>query len=173
MTKKQTTPLDIVNGSKSIEEIVKHHNIILSHTKKFITKHHSETEDLIQDVYINIIEWIKKNPTKTITSGFLHICISRTWINKQKKKNIKMNYDFDTNLVVELEDEDYDLNNKIDDEYLYDLLEQRISKLHWYEQKLLQYSLKMSIKEISKRSNISYTSLRETFKEIKIKLKDG
>ena len=83
--------------------------------------------------------------------------------NKQKKQN-KISLD----LVLDLESGEY-----IDFNDANDSVEQELSKLHWYDRKV--YNLiqdEYSITELSKKTNITYHSLYNTYRKVKDRLKE-
>ena len=58
-------------------------------------------------------------------------------------------------------------------EQLNDIVEQELQKLHWYDKKV--YNLiqdEYSITELSKKTNITYHSLYNTYRKVKDRLKE-
>ena len=71
-------------------------------------------------------------------------------------------------LVLDLESGEY-----IDYEKQNDIVEEELKSLHWYDQKV--YNLiqgEYSITELSKKTNITYHSLYNTFRKVKDRLKE-
>lgn len=71
-------------------------------------------------------------------------------------------------LVLDLESGEY-----IDYEKQNDIVEEELKNLHWYDQKV--YNLiqgEYSITELSKKTNITYHSLYNTFRKVKDRLKE-
>jgi len=132
--------------------------------------------DIVNDVYINLITWWEKpeNINKAINSGFIHMLLRNRWINHIKKENIKnhKHSDVQPDWIIDDSYENEDLDSKYEDEILYELLEEKINDMHWYEQTLLQYSLQLDLKTISRKTNISYRSIRNTMSIIKNKLRN-
>ena len=82
----------------------------------------------------------------------------------KKKKENKTSID----LVLDLASGDY-----IDFNEANDVVEAELDKLHWYDKKV--YTMvqdEYSITELSKKTNITYHSLYNTFRKVKDRLKD-
>ena len=82
----------------------------------------------------------------------------------KKKKENKTSID----LVLDLASGDY-----IDYNEANDVVEAELDKLHWYDKKV--YTMvqdEYSITELSKKTNITYHSLYNTFRKVKDRLKD-
>lgn len=165
------TRLQELDGSKTIEELIKFDKIITSHAR-FITYNHRDHKDLVQEVYIKLWQWKQKpkNINKVFTAALIHTCLKNAWINVCKKKKLDIDYSY---IILDdfLDESPYEFDNKNELEEKYLIMEDRISRLHWYEQSVLQYSLEIDIKSLSRLTTISYRSLRETLSKVKQKLK--
>ena len=152
-----------------LEKVFESHNKWINTTLKFGCNR-EEAEDIVSQMYLIIGTMLKKGLDisygdevnyyyiyRTLRTSFLQLK------NKQKKEN-KIPID----LVVDLSSGEY-----VDFESANDLIEQEIKKLHWYDKKV--YNLIQSgdsITELSKKTNITYHSLYNTYRKVKDKLKE-
>ena len=127
-------------------------------------------EDLVQEMYIKIkrkvdngldIMFTEKEVNyyyifKTLNSLFLDL--------KKKKKNIYFQSIEDLNMTME---------EKIKYTETYSIVKKELQNFHWYDQKV--YELiegGESVASLSKKTNISYYSLYNTYKKVKKKLRN-
>lgn len=158
-----------INNITNIEELSKYDNIIRSKAK-IMCDNKLFYDDIVNDMYILVNE--KLLDGKIINGGYVFLTM-RNLITNYHKRNNK----WDKNLDVEdfyIADDPDDfrelLENLINDELLYNELNERISKLTWYEQKLMQHSYEMSLLELHRKSGISYRSLIYTKNKINKKI---
>jgi len=127
-------------------------------------------EDLVQEMYIKIkrkvdngldIMFTEKEVNyyyifKTLNSLFLDL--------KKKEKNIYFQSIEDLNMTME---------EKIKYTETYSIVKKELQNFHWYDQKV--YELiegGESVASLSKKTNISYYSLYNTYKKVKKKLRN-
>jgi len=54
-----------------------------------IAGNHWDAEDLSQDAWLKLNEALRKNPNRAVTKAFLYRIVQHTWIDRQRKRNIR------------------------------------------------------------------------------------
>ena len=149
------------------EKIYQDHAKWINTTLKFgCTK--EEAEDIVGNMYVIIGGMLNKGLNisygdevnyyyvyKTLKTSFLQM-----YNRKKKEKNVSLD------LILDIESGDY-----IDFEDKNDLLNEELDELHWYDKKVFEIiQNEYSITELSKKTNISYHSLYNTYRKTKQKL---
>jgi DNA-directed RNA polymerase specialized sigma24 family protein len=129
-----------------------------------------EAEDIVSSMYLIIGTMLKKGLNISygddVNYYYIYLTLKTTFLqmkNKQKKE-AKVHID----LVLDLESSEY-----IDFDEANERVQEELQTLHWYDRKI--YNLvqdEYSITELSKRTNISYHSIYNTFRKVKQKLKE-
>ena len=151
-----------------VEKAYKRHDKWLGIVKSFGGIKYTEAEDLCQEMYVILI----KNTQKGIDFNYkddinyyycykilrgLHIDLIR------KKAKVKL---------IELEGieiSEYDHTNYIE---VYEKIQSILETMYWYDKKVYDIiDSGTNISELSRKSNISYYSLYNTYKKVKEKLK--
>ena len=152
-----------------LEKLFESHDKWINTTLKFGCTRH-EAEDIVSHMYLLIGTMLEKGLNisygddinyyyiyKTLRSSFLLLQ------NRKTRENATS-----LNMVLDLESGEYvnyfDANETVHTE---------LEKLHWYDQKV--YNLiqdEYSITELSKKTNITYHSLYNTFRKVKDRLKE-
>jgi hypothetical protein len=128
-----------------------------------------EAEDVVGNMYLILGQMLNKGLNisygddvnyyyiyKTLKTSYLQMCL-------KKKKENKISID----LVLDLESGEY-----IDFNEANEAVEAELNNLHWYDRKV--YNMiqdEYSITELSRKTNITYHSLYNTFKKVKDRLK--
>jgi len=136
-------------------------------------------EDLTQDMYIKMHNWIERNGKKykhliyqndqinyflvyrALNSIFIDMC-------RKESKITKVNIEYLEKFVEEEDRKEYkDIEKKMKQ------LDTLVDKLYWYDAKVFRLLTEenMSIAELSKKSGISYYSLYNTYKNVKSLIK--
>ena len=152
-----------------LEKVFNSHDKWINTTLKFgCTKY--EAEDIVGEMYVIIGTMLNKGLDISYKSEVNYYYIYRTlktsYLQMQLKKNKLPKTSID--LVLNLESGEY-----IDYEKQNDIVEDELKNLHWYDQKV--YNLiqgEYSITELSKKTNITYHSLYNTFRKVKDRLKE-
>lgn len=159
-----------IENLTSIKDVAVYNQRLLDHCRMLAQSKEDYINDLIQDLYINLDKYFTKYPDKVINGGFLSLSIRNLlrnyWISLKRRTP-----DFDWEVNEFEYDEGIDtLKEKIKDEELYDQLEEKLSALHWYERKIIEFSLEMPITELSRQSGINYQNLIYSLGKTKKKL---
>ena len=130
-----------------------------------------EAEDVVGNMYLLIGQMLNKGLNisygesgvnyyyiyRTLKTSYLQMCLKK---KKENKTSIDLVYNLESAEYIDFDSE----NQKIEDD---------LKKLHWYDQKvynLIQDSY--TITELSKKTNITYHSLYNTFRNVKDRLKE-
>ena len=153
-----------------LEKVFESHKKWINTVLKMGANQH-EAEDVVGNMYLLIGQMLNKGLNisygesgvnyyyiyRTLKTSYLQMCL-------KKKKENKTSID----LVYNLESGEY-----IDFNEANEAVEEELEKLHWYDRKV--YNMvqdEHSITELSKKTNITYHSLYNTFRKVKDRLKD-
>ncbi len=157
-----------------INKVVKHHKewvkIVNSFGEYFFA------EDIVQETYLMLLKWSSEEKLFTkgnLNKGYVWLALKNTFLmsirneNKIQKVNIES--------IVMLQQEQ---NNELKHESysrLLTILDDEVSNWHWYDQKLfkLYKDSDLSMREISKETNISVTSIFNTIKNCKTRINES
>lgn len=126
-------------------------------------------EDIVGEMYIKLDRVIKQGKDITRDGEINHFYVFKVLTSiflDLKRKEAKY-------ILVELEDYN-DPNNEIEVQYLknYEKILETLQKLYWYDQKVFEIiESGESISQLSRKTNISYYSLYNTYKKVKQILK--
>ena len=152
-----------------LEKIYNYHNKWINTAKKFgATK--EEAEDIVGDMYVIIGKMLNKGLNISygddVNYFYIYKCLKSSFLQLKKKQLKENNMSID--LVLDLSSAEY-LNFEDKNQ----VVEEELKKLHWYDQKI--YNLiqdDCSITELSKKTNISYHSIYNTYRKVKTILKE-
>ena len=152
-----------------LEKLFESHDKWINTTLKFGCTRH-EAEDIVSHMYLLIGTMLNKGLNisygddinyyyiyKTLRSSFLLLQ------NRKTKENATS-----INLVLDLASGEY-----VNYSEAHETIHTELEKLHWYDQKV--YNMiqdEYSITELSKKTNITYHSLYNTFRKVKDRLKE-
>jgi RNA polymerase sigma factor (sigma-70 family) len=162
-----------------LNKIAKKHSDWISICKSFGLDNYS-AEDLVQDMYIKIYEWMERNgkngkdliyEKESINYYLIFRTLRGLFIDKYRKESKvkKVTIDYITDLVQE------DNNTKQKNITLkMQQLDKLLDDVYWYDKKVFNLiSQGMSIAELSKKTGISYYSLYNTYKNVKTLIKNN
>ena len=127
-------------------------------------------EDIVGEMYIKLDRVIKQGKDITRDGEINHFYVFKVLTSiflDLKRKEAKY-------ILVELEDYN-DPHNEIEVQYLknYERILETLQGLYWYDQKVFDIvESGESISELSRKTNISYYSLYNTYKKVKRILKE-
>lgn len=168
--------LSQINNITSIEELSEHYDLIRKYAHQLNPRMKEQLDDVLQDTFLKLSDIFLKYPGKVIDGGYVAMTLSSVYKNYLKSYNNKLNFGNETyEAIIQDLPDNYEevLQEKLAIEDRYDLYEKKKSQLSWYNAKVLEYSLVMSVSELSRQSKISYKSLSWTLNKIKEKLKDA
>ena len=161
---------------KDIKNLYLKHKIWIKIVKSFGCNN-SMAEDIVQEMYIKIILKIKdgldiKYNENEINYFYIFRTLNSLYIDlKRKNKNI---YKMDIEHISEklLASKVFILEQELDYEEKYKLVEKELDKLYWYDKKVFEIiNGGESIASLSRKTHIAYYSLYNTYTKVKIKLK--
>lgn len=151
-----------------LEKVYESHNKWINTVLKMGASQY-EAEDVVGNMYLILGQMLNKGLNisygddvnyfyiyKTLKTSYLQMCL-------KKKKENKISID----LVLDLESGEY-----IDFNEANETVESELNNLHWYDRKV--YNMiqdEYSITELSRKTNITYHSLYNTFRKVKDRLK--
>ena len=151
-----------------LEKVYESHNKWINTVLKMGASQY-EAEDVVGSMYLILGQMLNKGLNisyghevnyfyiyKTLKTSYLQMCL-------KKKKENKISID----LVLDLESGEY-----IDFNEANETVEAELKNLHWYDRKV--YNMiqdEYSITELSRKTNITYHSLYNTFRKVKDRLK--
>jgi DNA-directed RNA polymerase specialized sigma24 family protein len=128
-------------------------------------------EDIVQDMYIKIHKLVEKGTDITYGDEINHFYIFRTLTSiflDYKRKDSKTGTIGLDELADQIEQED-----EVDYDEPYNKVLEAMTELYWYDRKVYEIIENgESISELSRKTNISYYSLYNTYKKVKKYLKD-
>jgi tetrahydromethanopterin S-methyltransferase subunit G len=151
-----------------LQKIFKDHKKWINTTKRMGCIQ-EEAEDIVGEMYCIIGKML--NNGLDISYGdevnyyYIYMTLRTSFLQMKNKQNKMNNVSLD--FALELEDSEY-----IDFESENEKVEGALEKMHWYDKKV--YNMlqdECSIRELSKKTNISYHSLYNTFRKVKEELK--
>jgi RNA polymerase sigma factor (sigma-70 family) len=130
-------------------------------------------EDIVQEMYLKVHTLINSGTDISYGDEINHFYIYRILrslfidLCRKEKKIIKVNVDYLEKFVEEEETQkEKDIEGKMKE------LDTLLDKVYWYDRKIFDLvSSGMSIAELSKKTNISYYSLYNTYKNVKSLIK--
>lgn len=132
-------------------------------------------EDIVQDMYVKIGEYLNNGldimyNKKELNYYYIYLTLKTIYFNYSKRESKRVLYDFnDTeNQHHELVNEDY--VNMF--EFAESVIEEELSKLHWYDKKVWDIYQHTNLAELSRKTNISYRSLYNTKCKVENQLKE-
>tara|TARA_B110000046_G_C12893787_1_gene355531 strand:+ start:317 stop:793 length:477 start_codon:yes stop_codon:yes gene_type:complete len=152
-----------------LKKIYASHNKWINTVKKFgCTK--QQAEDIVGEMYINIALMLKKGLDITygddVNYFYIYRALRNIYINF-KHKQVKQN-NISIDLVLDIESGEY-----VDFDAANDIVLKELDNVHWYDKKVFELLQgEYSITELSKKTNITYHSLYNTYRKTKQKLRD-
>lgn len=158
-----------IKNIKSIEELMQYDKLI-RHNAYGICYGNSIADDLVNDLYIKLIDYFNKG--KVINGGLIFVSLNNAYRNYVKRQNkLDMGTMNNCAFIPDVID-DYDdiYQEKLENENKYNIIDDRLKLLTWYERKVLDFSLENPLTLLALHTGISYKSLYYTLNKIKIKL---
>ena len=152
-----------------LEKIYASHNKWINTTLKFGCSK-DEAEDIVGNMYLIIGTMLKKGLNiaygDDVNYYYIYLTLKTSFLQMKKKQTKENSVPID--LIVDLQSSEYidfySANEKVLDE---------LDKLHWYDRKI--YNLiqgEYTITELSKKTNITYHSIYNTYRKVKAHLKE-
>ena len=126
-------------------------------------------EDIVQSMYEKIGRLVAQGKDITFGEDVNHFYIFRTltsiFLDYKRRERKEGDFDFDN----------YDIEDEQEVEYKkkYEIILEELDNMYWYDKKVYEIiESGESISELSRKTNISYYSLYNTYKKVKKYLKD-
>ena len=158
----------------TLQKIASKHNDWVRIVKSFGCEG-DKCEDIVQEMYIKIHTLIVKGIDISYEDDINHFYIYRILrslfidLCRKEAKITKVNIEYLEKFVQEEEIKEYkDIEGKMKE------LDTVLDSVYWYDRKVFDLiSQGMSIAELSKKTNISYYSLYNTYKNVKSLIKEN
>lgn len=126
-------------------------------------------KDVVQEMYLKIGKLVAQGKDITFGNDVNHFYIFRTlttiFLDYKRRERKEGDFDF----------ENYDIQDEQEVEYKkkYEIILEELDNMYWYDKKVYEIiEGGESISELSRKTNISYYSLYNTYKKVKKYLKD-
>tara|TARA_R100000231_G_scaffold9100_1_gene11649 strand:+ start:5436 stop:5912 length:477 start_codon:yes stop_codon:yes gene_type:complete len=152
-----------------VEKAYDRHNKWLEITRSFGGLRETEVEDIVQELYILLIRNTKKGIDfsygEDINYYYCFRILRGLYVDLLRKK---MRVTYTTLENIQIEDQ-----GTVNYEEVYAKIQKALKEIYWYDAKVYDIvSGGESISELSRKSQISYYSLYNTFRNVKSKLKE-
>lgn len=133
-------------------------------------------EDIVQETYLMLLKWSNEEKLFTngnLNKGYVWLALKNTFLMSLRNENKIQKVDIESIAMLQQEQ-----NNELKHESysrLLTILDQEVASWHWYDQKLfkLYKDSNLSMREISKETNISVTSIFNTIKNCKARINES
>ena len=176
-------------SSKILDILAKRHNEWLNMAKSF-KLNNSDANELVQEMYLRMYDYTKDvkrimyNETE-INTFYIYITLRNLYYSKftnyNKNKKTVLFSDIDTEkfnyimnqIVYDVDKHNDNYKKKVNLEALYNKIEGVIEEWYWYDKKLtrLYLNTNMSMRDISKETKISLSSIFNTLTNAKEKIR--
>ena len=176
-------------SSKILDILAKRHNEWLNMAKSF-KLNNSDANELVQEMYLRMYDYTKDvkrimyNETE-INTFYIYITLRNLYYSKftnyNKNKKTVLFSDIDTEkfnyimnqIVYDVDQHNDNYKKKVNLEALYNKIEGVIEEWYWYDKKLtrLYLNTNMSMRDISKETKISLSSIFNTLTNAKEKIR--
>ncbi len=151
-----------------LEKVYKDHAKWINTVKKFGCND-EDAKDIVQEMYLIVGNMLIRGRDISyngeVNYFYIYKALKTTFLQHQIKKDRRISLEESEIQIESIEDIDYDFYNEI--------VEEELSKLHWYHRKVYEkIQSGQSISELSRKTNIDYHSLYNTYVKIKEHLKN-
>ena len=175
-------------NSKILDILAKRHLEWIKMAKSF-KLNNNDANELVQEMYLRMYDYTKDvnrimYNEKEINTFYIYITLRNLYYSKcrtYKKKKITVFTDIDEekydyiikNITYNSDEINTNYNKKINLEALYDKIDNIIDDWYWYDKKLtkLYLNTNMSMRDISKETKISLSSIFNTLTNAKEKIR--
>ena len=152
-----------------VEKAYDRHNKWLEITRSFGGLRETEVEDIVQELYILLIRNTQKGIDfsygEDINYYYCFRILRGLYVDLLRKK---MRVTYTTLENIQIEDQ-----GTVNYEEVYAKIQKALKQIYWYDRKVFDIvNSGESISELSRKSQISYYSLYNTFRNVKSKLKE-
>ena len=152
-----------------LKKIYASHKKWINTTLKFGCTQH-EAEDIVGDMYIIIGGMLKRGLDITygddVNYYYIYLTLKTSFLRMKNRQTKEKKVSID--LVLDIESGSY-----VDFDAANDIVLEELENIHWYDKKVFELLQgEYSITELSKKTNITYHSLYNTYRKTKQKLRD-
>lgn len=173
-SKKTTISLHMIDNINNIEDLSKHYDLIVKHSK-FLTDDNNY-EDIVNNIFIKLDKYFKKHPTKVINGGFISNTIRNEYRNLLKSstntKFTELDFQTETNYCESEDDVTSNFIQKVEDEERYNKIYKAMADLGDTEKFIINERKEKSLRKISIETGISYNIIWNFFDSFRDKVKN-
>ena len=152
-----------------LEKIYESHNKWINTTLKFGCTR-DEAKDIVGNMYLIIGGMLKRGLDITYGSEvnyyYIYLTLKTSFLQMKNKQTKEKKVSID--LVLDIESGEY-----VDFDEANEIVLEELENVHWYDRKVYELIQgEYSITELSKKTNITYHSLYNTYRKTKQRLKD-
>lgn len=149
-----------------LEKVYRDHAKWINTVKKFGCNH-DEAEDIVQEMYLIIGKMLLKgldiSYNDEVNYFYIYKTLKTTFLQHKKREDRRISLEESEIIIETCEDIDFDYYN--------DIVQEELSKLHWYNRKVFEMIQKgENISQLARETNIDYHSLYHTYVKVKEKL---
>ena len=167
--------LSIIKNVRSLEDLAPDYELIRKYAHQINPNQAEQLDDIVQDTFIKLHTMFEKYPNKVIDGAYVASALKSVYLDDKKSVSNRIDLGSkDKEAVIPDTEDTYQevLETKLDEERrIWNKFDEVINSLSWYDRKVYEYSLVMSVLELSRRSDITYNSLIWTINKVKHKLK--
>lgn len=173
--KKTTISLHMIDNINNIEDLSKHYDLIVKHSK-FLTDDNNY-EDIVNNIFIKLDKYFKKHPTKVINGGFISNTIRNEYRNLLKSstntKFTELDFQTETNYCEGEDDVTANFIQKAEEERMYERMYKTLAEYGDTEKYIILQRQEKSLRQISIETGISYNIIWNFFDKFRNKVKNA
>jgi hypothetical protein len=152
-----------------LEKIYESHNKWINTTLKFGCTR-DEAEDIVGNMYVIICGMLNRGLDiaygDDVNYYYIYLTLKTSFLQMKNRQTKEKKVSID--LVLDIESGEY-----VDFDEANDIVLEELENVHWYDRKVFELIQgEYSITELSKKTNITYHSLYNTYRKTKQRLKD-
>lgn len=167
--------LSTIKNVRSLADLATHYKLIREYAHQINPNQAEQLDDIVQDTLLKLHTMLEKYPNKVIDGAYIASALKSVYLDDKKSLSNRIDLGSkDKEATIPDTQDTYQevLETKLYEErIIWNKFDEVIDSLSWYDRKVYEYSLVMSVLELSRRSDITYDSLIWTINKVKQKLK--
>jgi DNA-directed RNA polymerase specialized sigma24 family protein len=163
MKSKKLSDLSVIKNITNLNQLAEFDDNIRAYAKMKI-KNDYLADDIVGDTYVKLFDIMSGG--KVINGGYVIMTINSIWLNKLKVEN-RYGDECEFEMIDNIEEV---MAEELVIQEQFDTFQGMLNELPLFERLLFRYTRIMTLMEISKRSKISYNTIRNSNNIVKDKL---
>lgn len=163
MKSKKLSDLSVIKNITNLNQLAEFDDNIRAYAKMKI-KNDYLADDIVGDTYVKLFDIMAGG--KVINGGYVIMTINSIWLNKLKVEN-RYGDECEFEMIDNIEEV---MAEELVIQEQFDTFQGMLNELPLFERLLFRYTRIMTLMEISKRSKISYNTIRNSNNIVKDKL---